>query len=108
MERIGAAVVGGGAVGCAVALELARGGMSDVFVFEKLPRVGEAQSGRNSGVVHAGVMVHLRGAADWVIARDRCDPDCVQLLGVDSPGLTSCLAIARRVRRLLLGPDSAG
>ena len=53
---------------------------------------------------YAGVMVHLRGAADWVIDHDRCDPDCIQLLGIDSPGLTSSLAIARRVRRLLLGP----
>lgn len=52
---------------------------------------------------YAGVMVHLRGATDWVIDRDRCDPDCIQLLGIDSPGLTSSLAIARRVRRLLLG-----
>ncbi len=52
---------------------------------------------------YAGVMVHVRGAADWVIARDRVDPDCVQLLGIDSPGLTASLAIARRVRRLLLG-----
>lgn len=46
------------------------------------------------------------GAADWVLERDRCTPDCVHFLGVDSPGLTSSLAIARRVRRLLLGPAS--
>jgi L-2-hydroxyglutarate oxidase LhgO len=51
----------------------------------------------------AGVMVHLRGASDWSIARDRAHPDCVQLLGIDSPGLTGSLAIARRVRQLLLG-----
>ena len=55
MERIGAAVIGGGAVGCAVAYELARSGMGDVFVLERLARAGEAQSGRNSGVVHAGI-----------------------------------------------------
>lgn len=49
----------------------------------------------------AGIMVHLRGAADWIIQRDAAHPDCVQLLGIDSPGLTGSLAIARRVRRLL-------
>ncbi len=51
----------------------------------------------------AGIMVHLRGGGDWVNRRDRRHPDCVQLLGIDSPGLTGSLATARRVRKLLLG-----
>ncbi len=55
MEKISVAVVGGGSVGCAVAYELAKAGIRDLFVFEKLPYVGEAQSGRNSGVIHAGI-----------------------------------------------------
>ncbi len=55
MERIGAAVIGGGAVGCAILYELAKAGFRDLFLFEKLPRLGEVQSGRNSGVVHAGI-----------------------------------------------------
>ncbi|HPB28410.1 MAG TPA: FAD-dependent oxidoreductase [Acidobacteriota bacterium] len=55
MEVIGAAVIGGGAVGCAVAWELARSGVTDLFLFERLDGVGEAQSGRNSGVIHAGI-----------------------------------------------------
>ncbi|MFH1175821.1 MAG: FAD-dependent oxidoreductase [Acidobacteriota bacterium] len=55
MERIGAAVIGGGAVGCAVAHELARTGIRNVFVLERMPSAGEVQSGRNSGVVHAGI-----------------------------------------------------
>jgi glycerol-3-phosphate dehydrogenase len=55
VEKIGVAVIGGGAVGCAVAYELAKAGTSDLFVFEKLPYVGEGQSGRNSGVIHAGI-----------------------------------------------------
>ncbi len=55
MERIGVAVIGGGAVGCAVLHELGKAGFRDLFLFEKLPRPGEAQSGRNSGVVHAGI-----------------------------------------------------
>jgi L-2-hydroxyglutarate oxidase LhgO len=55
MERIGVAVVGGGVVGCAVARELALAGFRDVFVLEREPEVGDVQSGRNSGVIHAGI-----------------------------------------------------
>ncbi|HUM01121.1 MAG TPA: FAD-dependent oxidoreductase, partial [Thermoanaerobaculia bacterium] len=55
MERAGAVVVGGGAVGCAVAWQLADAGIGSVFLLEKNPRLGEEQSGRSSGVVHAGI-----------------------------------------------------
>jgi glycerol-3-phosphate dehydrogenase len=55
MERVGAVVVGGGAVGCAVAWQLAEAGVGSVFLLEKNPRLGEEQSGRSSGVVHAGI-----------------------------------------------------
>jgi L-2-hydroxyglutarate oxidase LhgO len=55
MERVGVVIVGGGAVGCAVAYELARGGARDVFVLEREAHVGEVQSGRSSGVIHAGI-----------------------------------------------------
>lgn len=55
MERVGAAVVGGGAVGTAVAWQLADAGIGDVFLLEKGPRLCEGQSGRSSGVVHAGI-----------------------------------------------------
>jgi glycerol-3-phosphate dehydrogenase len=54
-QRIGTAIIGGGVVGCAIARRLARSGEHSVFVFERNERLGEAQSGRNSGVVHAGV-----------------------------------------------------
>jgi L-2-hydroxyglutarate oxidase LhgO len=37
------------------------------------------------------------GFADFVIERDAAAPRAVQLVGIDSPGLTSCLAIAERV-----------
>jgi glycerol-3-phosphate dehydrogenase len=37
------------------------------------------------------------GFADFVIARDAGAPRAIQLIGIESPGLTSCLAIAQRV-----------
>ncbi len=55
MDRAGAVVVGGGAVGCAVAWQLAEAGVGTVFLLEKNARLGEEQSGRSSGVVHAGI-----------------------------------------------------
>jgi L-2-hydroxyglutarate oxidase LhgO len=37
------------------------------------------------------------GLADFVITRDPSAPRAIQLIGIESPGLTSCLAIAERV-----------
>ncbi len=55
MDRVGAVVVGGGAVGCASAWRLAEAGVGDVFLLERNERLGEEQSGRSSCVVHAGI-----------------------------------------------------
>ncbi len=55
MDRVGAVVVGGGAVGCAVAWQLADAGLENVFLLERNARLGEEQSGHSSGVVHAGI-----------------------------------------------------
>lgn len=53
-ERV--AVVGGGIIGVAVAREIVRRRPdSDVTVFEKENRLASHQTGRNSGVVHAGL-----------------------------------------------------
>ena len=54
MERANVIIVGGGVVGCALAAEVAQR-YDDVFVLEKLPRVGQAASSRNSGVIHSGL-----------------------------------------------------
>lgn len=50
---VDAIVVGGGIVGVAVARELAAQGL-EVIVVEREARVGQHQSARNSGVMHAG------------------------------------------------------
>ena len=55
-EKINIAIIGGGIIGCCVALELAKN-QEDIYVFEKNPGItrGENQSSRNSGVLHAGI-----------------------------------------------------
>jgi L-2-hydroxyglutarate oxidase len=52
-ERI--AIIGGGIVGIALARAMLLRGMGGVTVFEKEKRLAEHQTGRNSGVVHAGL-----------------------------------------------------
>lgn len=52
-ERI--AIIGGGIVGVAIARALLLRGLGDVTVFEKEDRLAAHQTGRNSGVVHAGL-----------------------------------------------------
>lgn len=52
-ERVG--VVGGGILGIAIARALMEAGDFDVTVLEKENRVASHQTGRNSGVVHAGL-----------------------------------------------------
>jgi L-2-hydroxyglutarate oxidase LhgO len=54
MEQIDTAVIGGGVVGLAAALAVARRGRS-VCVLEKEPRPGMATSTHNSQVIHAGI-----------------------------------------------------
>ena len=49
-------VVGGGIIGCSIAMELkARGGFDEVILLEKGPFLGDGTSTRNSYVIHAGI-----------------------------------------------------
>ena len=55
-DRAGVVVVGGGIVGCSIALELAvRRRIQDVFLLEKGSYLGDGTSTRNSYVIHAGI-----------------------------------------------------
>src|SRR6478609_3439628 len=58
-------IVGGGIVGLTLARELARRHKGRIVVLEKESEVGMHASGRNSGVVHAGIYY----AADSLKAR---------------------------------------
>ncbi len=56
MDRVSIAIIGGGVVGCAVARELAPFASGDIVLVERNPKImGDNQSSRNSGVIHAGI-----------------------------------------------------
>lgn len=48
-------ICGAGVVGLTIARELIRQGCDDIIVFDKEPEPGKHASGRNSGVLHAGI-----------------------------------------------------
>ncbi|MFH1396802.1 MAG: NAD(P)/FAD-dependent oxidoreductase [archaeon] len=48
-----------------------------------------------------GIMAVAKNNLDYVISRDLEYPNCVNLIGIDSPGLTSSLAIAKYVKDLM-------
>src|SRR5208282_744459 len=47
-------IIGGGVVGCAMAMEVAAA-FEDVFLLEEMPQLGMGASSRNSGVIHSGL-----------------------------------------------------
>ena len=49
-----------------------------------------------------GIQARLVGHQDFVMEFSPKQPRCLNLLGIDSPGLTSALALARRARAMLL------
>ncbi len=49
-----------------------------------------------------GIQARLVDHQDWIIAFSNKEPRCLNLLGIDSPGLTGALAIARHARAMLI------
>jgi L-2-hydroxyglutarate oxidase LhgO len=52
---------------------------------------------------HTGIQARLPGATDWVIEPARGEPRFINLIAIDSPGLTASLAIADHVVEMLRG-----
>ena len=52
----------------------------------------------------SGIRAKLHGPgqkfADFLIERDKVNPRVIQAAGIDSPGLTSCLAVGERVAKI--------
>lgn len=48
-------IIGGGIVGLTIARELLKHGIKDILIIEKEPELARHASGRNSGVLHAGI-----------------------------------------------------
>jgi L-2-hydroxyglutarate oxidase LhgO len=48
-----------------------------------------------------GIRAQLKDKYDFVIEKDKKYPHCINLVGIDSPGLTSSLAIAEYVTKLI-------
>jgi len=67
-----------------------------------LPEIGEA----DLTPAYSGIRAKLtapgdKGYSDFVIERDAHWPNVIHLVGMDSPGLTSALAIAKRVAKMV-------
>jgi len=60
------------------------------------------QTGIQANVKKNGVLCR-----DFIIERDSVHPNCINLIGINSPGLTACLAIAKYVREEVLGSQLA-
>jgi len=48
-----------------------------------------------------GIMAVAKDHQDYIITHDSECPNCINLIGIDSPGLTSSLAIAQHVNKLM-------
>jgi L-2-hydroxyglutarate oxidase LhgO len=69
-----------------------------------LPYVQDFFPGLQAGDLElhqAGIMAVRKNGSDFVIERDPAHPALINLIGIDSPGLTACLAIAGHVAQLV-------
>ena len=99
-------VIGAGVVGLAISEKLS-GSFKNLFLIEKHSTFGQETSSRNSEVIHAGIRPKLQRpggpVVDFYIAEEsaRGFPGFINLIGIESPGLTASLAIADHVSNTL-------
>lgn len=55
LKQYDVAIIGGGIVGCATAMALAKRGDLSIAILEAEPRLAAHQTGNNSGVIHSGL-----------------------------------------------------
>ena len=55
LDKADILIVGAGIIGLTIARELVKTGHGDIVIIEKEPELGRHASGRNSGVLHAGI-----------------------------------------------------
>ncbi|KPK35000.1 MAG: hypothetical protein AMK70_06210, partial [Nitrospira bacterium SG8_35_1] len=51
-------ICGGGIIGLTIARELIKRGYKNIIILEKEREIGKHASGKNSGVLHAGIYYH--------------------------------------------------
>ena len=56
----------------------------------------------------SGIQARLKGYPDFEIIKDPLNPGIINILGIDSPGLTSCLSIAQFVVEMVNNKFSQG
>ena len=106
--EVDVAIIGAGVIGLAIAVEVAQD-RKNTFVFEKNRTCGLETRSRNSDVIHAGIRPKLQGPGeafrDFVIAHEegRGFPGLINLVGIESPGLTAAPAIARYAAGMIKG-----
>lgn len=112
MEEIGITIIGAGVIGLAVAYELSHG-FDNIVVLEKNESFGQETSSRNSEVIHSGIYypesslkarLCVEGARDFIIRNesDKGFDGFINLIGIESPGLTASLAIAKKVKDIII------
>lgn len=55
MQSAEVVICGAGIIGLTIARELVKSGVKDILILDKEPKIGMHASGRNSGVLHAGI-----------------------------------------------------